>query len=91
MIRLKDGWQIDTDGKCYILQQEVISKDGKTYLTNQTYPSTLARAIECVMNREQMDIISKNDLTLKEALIEFKKLHDKFATLLEEVRREEKL
>lgn len=91
MIKLKDGWQIDADGRCYILQQEVVSKDGKAYLTNQTYPSTLARAIECVMNREQMDVISSNDLTLKEALLEFKKLNDEFADLLEEVRREEKL
>lgn len=43
------------------------------------------------MNREQMDVISQNDLTLKEALQEFKKLNDEFAALLEEVRREETL
>ena len=91
MIKLKDGWQIDADGRCYILQQEVTSKDGKVYLTNQTYPSTLARAIECVMNREQMDVISSNDLTLKEALVEFKKINNELKALLEEIKKEETL
>ena len=91
MIKLKNGWQIDSDGKSYIVQQEVTSKEGNKYITNQSYPSSLTRAIQIVMNREQMDVIASNDLTLKEAVQEFKKMHAEFEALLKEVEGSEKL
>ena len=91
MIELKNGWQIDSDGRCYIVQQKVTSKDGNEYITNQTYPTSLTRALQIVMNREQMDVVASNDLTLKEAVQEFEKLHAEFAALLKEVEGSEKL
>ena len=93
MIKLKNGWCIDSDGRCYILQQEVTvlkgEHKGEKYIANQTYHSTLTAALEKLMHRGQMDIISNNDLTLKEAVKEFEKLNDEFKWLLIDVHEKE--
>lgn len=90
MIKLNNGWFIDSDGKCYILQQQgAPDKNGEPTWKNQTYHSTLTAALEKLMHRDQMDIISNNDLTLKEAVKEFEKLNDEFKWLLIDVHEKE--
>ena len=92
MIKLYDGWQIDSDGKCYILQQEGNpDKDGNPTWKNQTYHSTLQRAVEKLMSREQMEVVSKQDMTLAQAVLDLHRLHDKFKALLQEIGEIEKL
>ena len=89
MIKLENGWQIDSDGRCYILQQEATvlkgDRKGEKYITNQTYHSTLKNAVQKLMNIEQMEVVSKNDMTLSQAVLDLHRLHDKFERLLKVV------
>ena len=70
MIRLKNGYEIKSDGKSYTLFQYVIqeSKDGNvTEVKKQiSFHSTLASALQSYSNCVMADLVSNFDMDLKD-------------------------
>lgn len=80
MIRLKNGYEIKSDGKSYTLFQYVIqeSKDGNvTEVKKQiSFHSTLSSALQSYSNCVMANLVSNYDMDLKfakEAIDELKK------------------
>lgn len=95
MIKLRDGWQIVTDEKNYVLQQELIAKEGKykgeTYLSVPSYYSSLKQALKALMQYYQMQSIMDGEITLSEAFKRLSAVHDEFEPLLHEIEEIEKV
>lgn len=70
MIKLKNGYGIVSDGKCYTLVQDAIQKrkDGsvKEIKKQISYHSTLERALQGYCNCVMTDLVANEDLDLKE-------------------------
>ena len=92
MIKLKNGWCIDSDGRCYILQQQgAPDKNGEPTWKNQTYHSTLALALQRLMNRTQMEMIGSGEITLSEAVDGLQSIQNEFKEILAGVSEKEEL
>lgn len=72
MIKLWDGWAIDTDAYQFILGQPGIRKrkdEGEeTALFNTTFHKTLAQALQSFWRMQARETINRNDLTLSQAI-----------------------
>ena len=92
MIKIFEDWYIDADPRCYVLQQiGAPDKDGNPTWKNATYHTTVAQAIQMLMNRKQLDIVRQNNLTLKETLDNFQELNETFKSLLSDLEKSEGL
>lgn len=79
MIRINKSWFIDSDSKQYILFKKVrrIKKStGEEYegQVNVTYHATVSDALTCLCRTLQKKLTAKREMSLKEAIEEFKKI-----------------
>ena len=79
MIRINKSWYIDSDKYSYILFKKVSrtnKKTGEVYESqvNVTYHSTISDALTCLVRTLQKKLTSRNEMSLKEAIVEFEKI-----------------
>jgi len=79
MIRINKSWFIDSDGRQYILFKKVKRTNkntGEEYegQGNMSYHATVSDALTCLVRTLQKKLTSKNEMSLREAIVEFEKI-----------------
>lgn len=79
MIKINKSWYIDSDKYSYVLFKKVKrvnKKTGEEYeaQANVTYHSTVSDALTCLCRTLQKKLTAKREMSLKEAIEEFKKI-----------------
>ena len=79
MIKINKSWYIDSDKYSYILfkkAKRISKKTGEEVVANVnvTYHPTVSDALTCLCRTLQKKLTNKNEMSLKEAIEEFKKI-----------------
>ena len=79
MIRINKSWFIDSDGRQYILFKKVKRTNkntGEEYegQSKMSYHATVSDALTCLVRTLQKKLTSKNEMSLREAIVEFEKI-----------------
>lgn len=90
MIKLIDGWELDSDGMSYIVRKN----SGKTYIDKQgkeivvysktKYPRDIASGLRMVKNEVLKDDIANSDMNMDQLIKRIEELNDEFERLLDE-------
>lgn len=91
MIKVTDKLFIDADSYCYMVKKYLgdSKKDGTPQYAALTYHSHLHEALESILNLEERQSVSVNNMDLTETLEMFKKLKTEILGVLEGVRNVE--
>lgn len=83
MIKLDNGFEIAADERAYMLRQNIgrVDKKGNTVYRTLGYYVSVSDALKAYSNILRRQAISDQDLTLKEAITEFKKIADRIDEL----------
>lgn len=82
MIKVNEKYVIQADSNCYSLSILKTSKSGKQYPQALSYHTTMSEAFESLVRREQRALVESNDMDLKEAVKEFKRIQDELCGTL---------
>ena len=85
MIKLNDGWAIDSDSSQYILGRPttVMVKDKPTkQMQSATFHATVEQALTCHLRRMQREIVKSSDLTLEESIKAFLKARNEVVNMM---------
>lgn len=79
MIQISKKWFIDSDGRQYILFKKVKYVSQKTGEEKErqaecSFHSTISAALTCFLQKMQKKKVKQDDMSLKEAIEEFKKV-----------------
>ena len=89
MIRIDDKYAIQADSNCYSVSRIMKNKNGKEYIQPLTYHSTLSEAFESIIRREQREMVESTDLSLNQAIKEFKRIQDELCEILKGISEKE--
>ena len=88
MIKLWDGWAIDTDPYQFILGQPVTAqrKDGRTVTETQnaTYHKTLGQALQAFYRMKVRECVGETDQTLCRAVADVCRIEERIRSLMAE-------
>lgn len=77
-----EGWVIDADERCYIAGRlkTRTKKDGETeeYIHNPKYYTSLAHAVEAIVETERRAIVQKRDWRLPELMAAIRESDNRF-------------
>lgn len=91
MIKIFDGWEIDSDMMGYVVRfntgKKTVDKNGveSTVYTNVKYPSDIPQALKIIKEFMLREKISKNDYDLAQAIEQIKAINEKFENELKKV------
>lgn len=92
MIKLDDeyGISVDKGSRCYQVGRIGIDKEtGEEVVRGEWYYVTLAQALEGYMRKTQRTYIKENNVSLKQAIAELKKMREDFEKMLRSITEEE--
>lgn len=85
MIKIDKDFSIIADDNCYIVSRYYgKDKKGKDVYKNLTYHRTLKEALTALIRKKQIKLVADNELTLQEALNEFKRIEEDIEQALKE-------
>lgn len=87
MIVINDKWTIQTDPRNYIVCQDHVTQEGEHagehYQTQEGFYSTLNGALQAIINRETMDVLSEGNFSLREAIQEIRRIQQDLRRTIE--------
>lgn len=90
MIKINKDFSIIADENCYIVSRYYgKDKNGEDVYKNLTYHRTLKEALTALIRKKQMKLVADNELTLQEAINEFKRIEEEFEQTFKELVAEE--
>ena len=90
MIKIDEDFSIIADDNCYIVCKFTYKdKNGEDVYKNLTYHRTLKEALTALIRKKQMKLVADNELTLQEAINEFKRIEEEFEQTFKELVAEE--
>lgn len=85
MIKIDEDFSIIADDNCYIVCKfSYKDKNGEDVYKNLTYHRTLKEALTALIRKKQIKLVAENELTLQQAINEFKRIEEEFEQALKE-------
>lgn len=85
MIKIDEDFSIIVDDNCYIVCKfSYKNKNGEDVYKNLTYHRTLKEALTALIRKKQIKLVAENELTLQQAINEFKRIEEEFEQALKE-------
>lgn len=85
MIKIDKDFSIIADDNCYIVSKYCgKNKKGEDVYKNLTYHRTLKEALTALIRKKQIKLVADNELTLQEAINEFKRIEEEIEQSLKE-------
>lgn len=85
MIKIDEDFSIIADDNCYIVSRYYgKDKNGEDVYKNLTYHRTLKEALTALIRKKQIKLVAENELTLQQAINEFKRIEEEFEQALKE-------
>lgn len=92
MIKVDEKFYIQADTYCYqILKKGGKDKEGNDVYRVMSYPHSLARAIELIMQYKQNDFVKASDVSLDDALIQMRLIQKEMQDILNNVEKLERV
>lgn len=89
MIKINENLYIDADDNQYMLRKFIgKDKDGEDIYKTITYHRTLKEVFGAVIRQRQYKLVADNELTLQEALKDFKQIEEETEKMLKEYIKE---
>ena len=84
MIKIDKDFSIIADDNCYIVCRYSQDKNGENVYKNLTYHRTLKEALTALIRKKQIKLVADNELTLQQAINEFKRIEEEIEQALKE-------